>query len=727
MAVTTAADLVAALRSLPLLGPGQLQEVVKLQPRYPEPKALAHKLLKRGWLTAYQLNQLLQGKGQELVLDQYVLLDRLGEGGMGQVFKARHLKLDRIVALKVMRQEQLAKPTAVKRFHREVQAAAQLTHPNIVLGFDAGQVGATHFFVMEYVDGTDFRRMVKQRGPLPVAQACDYIRQAALGLQHAHERGLIHRDIKPSNLLITSAGPGADASHSRPSSSQPLAPYGTVKILDMGLARLSWLDDEDSGSVLTRDGVMLGTVEYLAPEQAFNAHSVDIRADIYSLGCTFYFLLTGRVPFPEGGMTEKVLQHRVAEPTPVEQFRQDVPPNVIAVVKRMMAKRPEDRFQTPSEVAAALAAPALGAIPLPVAAIPVATPAARQAAAPAGPIKYSPEGIPLAIPVGLPPSKRAGSTMRISAASLLPKVSLPRPSQRWLWIALAAAMAMAFLAACGLWILLPSDKEMTNTIGMRLVLVPPGKFTMGSPKTEDGRNKDEGPHHEVAITQPFYLGAYPVTVRQFRTFVDATNYKTEAETSGVGAFAMAADGSWQPDPNCNWRNPGWQQTDNQPVVCVSWNDALAFCTWLAKKESKVYRLPTEAEWEYACRAGTVTPYHFGKSVTREQANFAEGPLDPSRNKTTRVGSYPANAFGLYDMHGNIWQWCADWYEADYYGKSPQKDPPGPSSGNTRTCRGGSFASSPAELRSAQRFNVPPTGAWSMQGFRVALAAPPKGG
>src|SRR5262249_40410528 len=159
---------------------------------------------------------------------------------------------------------------------------------------------------------------------------------------------------------------------------------------------------------------------------------------------------------------------------------------------------------------------------------------------------------------------------------------------------------------------------------------------------------------------------------------------------------------------------GWQQTDNQPVVCVSWNDALAFCTWLAKKESKVYRLPTEAEWEYACRAGTVTPYNFGKSVTREQANFAEGPLDPSRNKTTRVGSYPANAFGLYDMHGNIWQWCADWYDADYYSKLPTKDPPGPASGTLRVCRGGSFANTVNEIRSAQRSSAPSNGAWSMQ-------------
>jgi len=202
MPMDSVAGFVDALRQYRLLEPAQLDEATRLQTRFAEPKALARELLQRNWLTAYQINQLFQGRGQDLVLDQYILLERLGEGGMGQVFKARHLHLGRIVALKVIRRERLAKPEAARRFQREILAAAALSHPNIVAALDAGEVGGTHFMVMEFVHGTDLARLVKEHGPLPVAQACDVIRQAALGLQHAFEKGMIHRDIKPHNLLV---------------------------------------------------------------------------------------------------------------------------------------------------------------------------------------------------------------------------------------------------------------------------------------------------------------------------------------------------------------------------------------------------------------------------------------------------------------------------------------------------------------------------------------------
>jgi serine/threonine-protein kinase len=221
MATISSSSLVDPLRQFQLLEPKQLEELKTLQTRFPEPKVLAKELLHRGWLTAYQANQLLMGRGQDLVLGQYILLERLGEGGMGQVFKARHRNLGRIAAIKLIRKERLDNADAVKRFQREVRAAAALNHPNIVRALDADQIGGTHLLVMEYIDGaTDLAQLVKKNGPLPVAQACDYIRQTALGLQHAFERGLVHRDIKPANLLLASGGK-------------------TVKILDMGLARLN--------------------------------------------------------------------------------------------------------------------------------------------------------------------------------------------------------------------------------------------------------------------------------------------------------------------------------------------------------------------------------------------------------------------------------------------------------------------------------------------------------
>jgi serine/threonine-protein kinase len=205
------------------------------------------------------------------------------------------------VALKLIRKERLANADAIRRFHREIRAAAQLSHPNIVAAHDADEVNGTHFFVMEYVEGTDLARLVKKHGPLGIADACEYVRQAGLGLQHAFEKGLVHRDIKPANLLLTRAG--------------------VVKVLDMGLARLGYDGDEEASSTMTREGSVMGTLDYIAPEQAIDSHCVDIRADIYSLGCTLYFLLTGRVPFPGGEAMQQLMKHRFDEPVAMQQRR----------------------------------------------------------------------------------------------------------------------------------------------------------------------------------------------------------------------------------------------------------------------------------------------------------------------------------------------------------------------------------------------------------------------
>src|SRR5262245_61635368 len=207
MTIASNASLVDALRQYRLLDAAQLDEVTSLQPSFSEAKALAGELIRRGWLTPYQANQLLQGKGQDLLLGSYVLLERLGAGAMGQVFKARNWKLGRVVALKMIRKDRLANADAVRRFQREVRSAAALDHPNIVHAQDADEIDGTHLLVMEFVEGAiDLAQLVKKNGPLPIEQACESIRQAALGLQHAHERGLVHRDIKPANLLLTADG-----------------------------------------------------------------------------------------------------------------------------------------------------------------------------------------------------------------------------------------------------------------------------------------------------------------------------------------------------------------------------------------------------------------------------------------------------------------------------------------------------------------------------------------
>jgi WD40 repeat protein len=252
----------------------------------------------------------------------------LGAGGMGAVYRAEHRLMERPVALKVIHADLLKDPVLVRRFRSEVKAAARLAHPNIVAAYDAEQAGGVHFLVMEFVEGVTLARVVARRGPLPAGAACDYARQAALGLQHAHEKGMVHRDVKPQNLMLT--------------------PAGQVKVLDFGLARLA---RRTNLRRLTEVGEVMGTPDYIAPEQATDSSRVDIRADVYSLGCTLFFLITGRPPFPDGSVEDKLHAHLRQPPPPLT----GVPAPLARVVERMLAKSPGQRYQTPAEVAQALA------------------------------------------------------------------------------------------------------------------------------------------------------------------------------------------------------------------------------------------------------------------------------------------------------------------------------------------------------------------------------------
>jgi serine/threonine protein kinase len=278
-----------------------------------------------------------QSDTQPLSLGQYHLIDELGRGGMGRVYKALHTIMGREVALKVISPELISDPVAISWFLREVRASTQLNHPNIVMAYDANEADGLYFLVMEYVHGMTLDALVKLNGPLPIAYVCALMRQAALGLQHAHEKGMVHRDIKPSNLLIPT-----------PQSDSPSEVL--VKILDFGLARLQGQSKGDTIALRGETGV-LGTPDYIAPEQSRDIHAADIRSDLYSLGCVFYFTLTGRVPFPGDNAIEKLIKHLMEQPEPLEKVRPDVPPELAAIVRRLMAKDPADRCQTPAELA----------------------------------------------------------------------------------------------------------------------------------------------------------------------------------------------------------------------------------------------------------------------------------------------------------------------------------------------------------------------------------------
>jgi eukaryotic-like serine/threonine-protein kinase len=307
-----------------------------------DPTADTPTLVQDGWSTS-------AGRGEVLPrLADFEILGELGRGGMGIVYKAHWRTQDnRVVALKVIRKDRLTRDEAVRRFRREAQAAARLDHPNIVQVYDSDHTGDTHYLVMECVDGMTLERLVERRGALPIETACDYIRQAATGLQHAYEQALVHRDIKPSNLMV--ALDADDSDHDG-------AP-AVIKILDMGVARVLQLGAAQPGesiSTLTQGGAVIGTADYVAPEQLEDPHGADIRADLYSLGCTFYYLLAGQVPFPGGSLVSKLDKQRWATPTPVDEVRMDIPPAVAGVVRKLLAKKPAERFQTPGELARAL-------------------------------------------------------------------------------------------------------------------------------------------------------------------------------------------------------------------------------------------------------------------------------------------------------------------------------------------------------------------------------------
>jgi serine/threonine protein kinase len=323
----------------------------------PDAESLARQLVAAGKLTAYQAEAVRSRKFSELRIGNYDVLDRLGQGGMGTVFKARHRRMKRVVALKVLTRAACQSETFLKRFEREVQVISGLSHPNIVMAFDADEADVGHFLVMEFVNGQDLASEVQKRGPLPVRDAVEAILHAARALEYAHAQGIIHRDVKPANLLRDVTG--------------------VVKVADLGLARCGEALGPTNTSGLTQAGGIVGTVDYMPPEQAFDSTSIDYRADVYSLGCTLYFLLTGQPPYKGESLMAIFLKHREGPIPPLAASRPDVPAALDAVYQKMMAKKPVDRYQTMSEVVGALEA-----LDLPAGSAPVGTAVSSAPASP---------------------------------------------------------------------------------------------------------------------------------------------------------------------------------------------------------------------------------------------------------------------------------------------------------------------------------------------------------
>ncbi len=623
-------------------------------------------------------------------LGMYQVLKLLGAGGMGMVLLAEDPILKRHVAVKALRPELAKNETARQRFLREARATAAIDHPNIIHINQVGEEGGIPFLVMPWLKGEPLDARLLREKRLPVADAILIAKQIAEGLAEAHKNGLIHRDIKPANIWL-SGKVGAAASRL------------VVKILDFGLVR----DVVGDSAHLTKPGTVLGTPAYIAPEQA-RGDKVDFHCDLFSLGAILYRMLTGELPFKGENPVTRLMAVTTDTPDAVRTLNPDVPVALDELVMQLLAKEPEQRPPSAAKVAEMLERIARDRGRLPAAALRPAPAGGRSG------------GVALALGI----ARRIGDGLW----SLRPW-ALPRPN-------LAFAIEGAILILLALLVGLPSmtrkpervkweqytrPPDFVNSLGMEFMRIGAGKFRMGTPAQEVQRYlkrlagwswqrellQAETPEHEVEISRPFYMGATEVTVGQFHRFLK--------ETKRVGFFQR-------------WRNPGFEQTDEHPMVGVNWHDAVAFCDWLRGKEGRRYRLPTEAEWEYCCRAGKA-----GTAYGCEEEDFALHAWYGSNSamKTHSVGQLQPNDWGLFDMHGNAWELCQDNYDPNYYKNSPKKDPlwlPSRQSSGApalAVVRGGSWACAAWRCRCASRASMPSDS--SEVGFRVVLETSPVGG
>ncbi|MCU0962659.1 MAG: bifunctional serine/threonine-protein kinase/formylglycine-generating enzyme family protein [Pirellulaceae bacterium] len=750
-------------------------------------------------------------------LGPYEVLEVIGHGGMGVVLRAHDPYLDRMVAIKALAPAFAAHPTGRKRFLREARAAAAVSHPHVVTIHAVDEANHTPYLVMECIQGQSLQDRIDRVGTLPLNEVLRIGMQVAEGLAAAHEHGLIHRDIKPSNVLLEQ-------------------PAQRAKITDFGLARAV----DDVG--ISHAGDVAGTPEFMSPEQA-QGSSVDHRSDLFSLGTLLSTMCTGRSPF-RADTTLAVLR-RVCDdvPPPVRELNPEIPEDLSAIISRLLAKVPDERYQTAEEVAVLLGqqlarlqpatvtspgdstdsaseiregtAPAdvpmrlrssrfsrrlwafalLGLLAL------LASVVASEAAGtsrflaavmemakgsgtlivanddpavlvhipdrnliisgvpptpvllPSGQyrLKATRHGLPVSLDrdvvtigrggrevvriVGVPPASDAtttGAMAEPSDAAAWEKIlasDAPPPAV----VPFDARAARQSQQAWADYLGLPLRREVSlrEGITLTLVLIPPGEFLMGAPQDEIDRLVKsrgdespwrkgfprEGPQHLVRITRAFYLGEFEVTQQQYECLMNENPSRFVRGEYGDSPLSG-------------------QPTDQLPVDNTTWFDAVHFCNEVSRLENRDayyalqgeavsriagtgYRLPTEAEWEYACRAGSAERYHFGSSLPdlSDHAWYR----DNSKGTTHPVGKKLPNNFGLFDMHGNIWEWCQDGWDSTHYSHSPIDDPEIRSGDGTYVYRGGGFFFPAALSRATCRAAHEPQYHSSSIGFRVAAS------
>ncbi len=600
-------------------------------------------------------------------LGDYRILSPIGAGGMGQVFLAEHVHLRKQYALKVLPPELSRDPGFVARFHDEARVMADLRHPHIVQVHTMSHADGLYYLVMDYIVGPGGTSRSLQdhlaeqpNSRLPEQSVAKWARQVLEALSYAHGRGVIHRDIKPANLLL-------DAQENA-----LLTDFGLAKAVgrEFILSQIHKTQQTDTPkSHLQYPGSPLDTLDIARTVAVPRGPTAPTPAALDTLNGVATFSPGG--PGTGGRISAGSILGTYDYMAPEQReggeitARTDLYAIGVLLYRLLTGKRPSGRVRDPSQVVPGLSE----AWNEPVMRCMEETLANRYESAEE-----------MLADMG----EVLGQARNLSSGA--PPRQLPKQEAAHRRVPPTTPMVLASTAV--------APRTFTNSIGMKLIEIKPGEFTMGSPETEKDREDDET-QHKVKITKPFMLGVHEVTQKQWQAVMG--------------------------------NNPSYFKGDDLPVETVSWDDATEFCRKLSEKEGKKYRLPMEAEWEYACRAGTTTPFHTGRTIGTAQANYdgtstyGSGVVGVYRQKTTPVGSFPPNAWGLHDMHGNVWEWCGDWYGP--YPAGDVTDPTGPTNGDgLRVLRGGAWGSNPGFCRSAFRGWGGPGCRYDGGGFRVAVLA-----
>jgi formylglycine-generating enzyme required for sulfatase activity len=609
--------------------------------------------------------------GKEIQLGKYKLFEQLGRGGYGTVYRALDTILNVERAVKVLHPALCADPEFIERFRREAQLAARLEHPHILPVYDLGESGGSVFLAMKYMPSGSLKDLLAREHHLPFARALEITRQIADALEYAHHQPeqLIHRDVKPGNILFEKDG--------------------SARLTDFGFAKA--LMSADSAS-LSASGAMLGTPAYMPPEM-WMGQVASPATDVYSLACVTYEILTGASLFGGDSPPPLVMKRHFDPLTLPAGWPQDVPFGIAPLLEKALAKEPDARCSGPSEFANALAQLLVKE------ALPIVKPVGEVR-------KERAEKKPLAEPV---------RAIKESPRPVLQeKTPLPPPKKfpSWIW-ALGGLFALGVIVVLriGIATLLGGGAETptppASVQDSEMILIPAGEFTMGSET-----NDDEKPVHQVVL-DAYYMDKYEVTNGLYQACVDAGVCNPPTQTSSYTRSSYY----------------GNSEFDDYPVIYVDWNRAKEYCEWRGA------RLPTEAEWEKAARGTDGRTYPWGnewdvRSTRRLNFSDKNDPTGASDNvaddgsaDTAPVGSYPdgISPYGLYDMAGNVWEWVNDWYSETFYQSSPFENPLGPSSGQSRVMRGGSWLGNEYNVRSANRYRGVPTDSYSDFGFRCVLS------